>query len=791
MPTTRIFRLVGTFLPLLVLLVAVGEDRADVVILKDGTTLFGTVKREGQKVLENGVFIPVGNGFFVLDDDVRRIVFSFRQVQDVDEKEVIKVKELVVLRQKFTPFTTAQRVEPFGPILEVTNFDGNWDRTFKYQPTKGGPFLTKQKMTHLNPYFAAVESQRHLWQAMYLTRELGPDAVVGLLHSHPDLKEKAGAVDPEKRMKVFRFLLQAGWHNAAEQELNRLLTDAPAEKDRVETARGILQQQRCQELLDDLEAGHKAGRHAWTQKQLANFPEGADERQQAKVRALQTKYEAAEEALTTARRFLKELPPLVSPEAHKPIFAEAAAAILNELNIDNYERLETFGKLAKQAERDKKEAKPTIPSPGDLLALAVSSWLLGNGSAEAKAETGLRLWKARKLVQDIQKTHSAPGREKLLERYEQDKTDLVPFDELAQLIRFLPPIEPESKLSTDLMPLETKPVQGRGKAHNYIVQLPAEYHHSRTYPVLIVLHQSIEKPTDALERWIKLAGQHGYILVAPEWTANAAQLRPQYTYSAEEHAAVLESLQDLKRRFNVDTDRVFLTGLGQGGDMAFDVGLSHPDQFAGVVPMGAQPRYHAKSYAVNGQFLPFYVVCGELAGDAPKAIREQFKTWVSRGTPALYVEYKGRGHEPFTGELPYIFEWMNRKKRASATPELSECLAMRPTDNRFYWLTGDSLNPRSINDIAKWNSLTAPGTLQGKLTEGNQISVYVKNYKKVTIWLGPGGVIDLTKPVSISLNTGLRVKEKMLTPSLATLLEDFYQRGDRQRLFVVKVELGL
>ena len=109
--------------------------------------------------------------------------------------------------------------------------------------------------------------------------------------------------------------------------------------------------------------------------------------------------------------------------------------------------------------------------------------------------------------------------------------------------------------------------------------------------MLVVLHQSGETPEEMLKRWSNAAGENGYILVAPEWTEG---LGGAYSYSDHEHAVVLDTLRDLRRRFAVDSDRVFLFGLGQGGEMAFDVGLSHPDLFAGVLPMSAGPRKFAR-----------------------------------------------------------------------------------------------------------------------------------------------------------------------------------------------------
>jgi len=788
-------RLVPLF-TLLALVATASFDHAGVLILKDGTTLIGKIRREGQSILEGGQMVKIGNGFWALDDDhtlperkdfyVRRFIYSQRLVQDVDDGAVGKPNEWVVLRQPLTPFVTAARIEPIGPILGATEWDINWERQFKFQPLKQPVVTTKQRITTLTPYCFCVESSRFLWQQMYLTRELGPERTVRLLYSHPELREPAGTADPAKRTRIIRFLKQAGFYDAAERELDLWMKDAPGDKARIEEERGDMRRLRSREMLDELERAHKAGRHVWVEKRLPTFPQEFSDSKA--LRALQAKYETADESLTAARRLLNDLPPKVSPEAHRVIFTEAAAAILRELNIDNHERLDTFVALGKQAERDAKAGRPVAQTPGDLMALAVSGWLLGNGSAEAKAAAGIRLWHGRRFVFEYLKTATAPGRQQLAEEYQKTESEALAYDELAQLISLLPPIEPEEKLATDVMPLETKLPWAGKQTTNYLVQLPREYTHGRAYPVLVVLHQAIEKPAETLGRWMDLAQQHGYILIAPEWGGGNA--RPGYNYSAEEHQAVLDSLRDLQRRFNVDSDRVFLAGAGQGGDMAYDIGLSHPDLFAGVAVMGAQPRYFAKAYALNGYHLPFYVVAGELASEAPKAIREQFKTWVLRGHPSLYVEYKGRGQEWFAGELPNIFDWMNRKKRATATPELPEVWSMRPTDNRFYWLSGDSMNKASINSISNWRPLLAPATLQGRIAESNTINLYAKNYRQVTLWLAPG-MVDFGKPVTVMLNTGTKLNQRMITPNIGTLLEDFYLRGDRQRLYVAKIELNM
>ena len=97
------------------------------------------------------------------------------------------------------------------------------------------------------------------------------------------------------------------------------------------------------------------------------------------------------------------------------------------------------------------------------------------------------------------------------------------------------------------------------------------------------------------------ATRHGYIVIAPVWTV---EHQKQYGYSAHEHAAVLNSLRDACRRFSIDTDRVFLSGHSMGGDAAWDIGLAHPDLWAGVIPIVAQSDRYCALYWENAATCP-------------------------------------------------------------------------------------------------------------------------------------------------------------------------------------------
>jgi pimeloyl-ACP methyl ester carboxylesterase len=802
----------------LCILISWSSSQADLVIFKDGYTLQGKIKRETTQFIDpaSGVQMPVPklNGFFMVDDEARRMAFSPRQVQEVPDKESAREAESIRLKSPIVP-RSKFKVPPWQ-IVAVTDWDNKWDRVMTIS-TPDGRAKVQQHLSLLTPKIASIDARDYQWKTYYLTREFDPGTVRKLLAQHPELKMTGDSADAAKRFRIFQFFVQAGWYDKAVGELDSIQKDLPDQKDKVESARAELKKLLAWQYVDLLEEGHKNGRHHWVQASLANFPQqGMEEKLIARVNALRATYETLNKNLTVARRFLEEL------SAQAKMFKEAAVVIGSELDHDTVNRLGPFMKLAQQAEGERKRDRTPDQTPEQLLALAVSGWLLGNSSAEANAETAARLWRARQFVLDYQKTHASGSRDKMLSDY--DSKQGVPFDELAQLIRSLPPPEP-----FDLAALKNGPwaagalpfrpaaiywalfaVQKLAppssfslradfpstyrKGPNYFLQPPPEYHHSRSYPVLFVLHEGGEKPEDMLKRWSAPAAQHGYILVAPEWRAGTGD---SYEYTAEEHRSVVEVLRDLRQRFQVDSDRVFLFGQGEGAKMAYDVGLSHPDLFAGVLTMGGAPHYFAKAYKQNAQYLAFYVVDGDYDGDTAKDNRQQFEYWIGRAYPAISVQYRGRGREWFDGEVPSMFDWMSRKKRSAAFPELGrpgagagygeEFRSMRPTDDHFYWLSGEGLHDRHVNNAKKWSSKVGPALLQARSTESNHFTVNAHGFKQVTVWLGPG-MIDLEKPVTVHMNSRINWANRKVQPSLRTLLEDFYLRGDRQRLFFAKLE---
>jgi hypothetical protein len=793
MRTYRLLSLLG--LALVALLLGAVDSQAHILIFHDGFMVHGKVLKPGSFQIDpaTGSAVFMTKGTYFIDAGARRIFFSHHQIppEGVLDKDLYQESDLVKLALKV--YRSGPRMYPLTHIVGATEWTKDWDRVYKINASFGR-FHVDQKLGLLTPHYLRVDARKYEWSAYYMTTEFTPATIRSLLYSYPELKSESARQDTAWRLQVYRFLAQAGWYDQAEDELAAIVKDNPNEKEKVAGYRESLKQLKILQWHDAIERAHQAGQFKWVQENLAKFPrQGVDEKVLTGIRALKATYETANETLTLARRLLKDLPPRTG-SAYRKWFTEAAAVILENLDQENVNRLDSFLTLAAQAERDEKQKTKPANDPIQLMSLAVSGWLLGKEAAEAKVETAQRLWQARQFLLEYLKSDDAHDRELLLKKYQSAPTDALPIDELSQLIAFLPPPKAEKATGTEPLSLRTPPLAGRKKGLSYLVQLPPEYHVGRHYPVLFVLHQVGERAKDMLERVSFLAGQHGYVAVAPECDYPSGT----YGFTVEEHEPVTEVIRDLRQRFQVDSDRVFLTGGGEGGMMAFDVGFSHPDLFAGVLPVAGCPAKHSERYWPNAQYLPFYVVDGELAGELPKQNLLLFKKWVPFGYPAIYVQYKGRGVEWFPGELPIMFDWMNHKKdqfkRARAVPELGkiggtlsqEFQTMRSSDTRFYWLSTDGIRADHVIDDGQWKSRVIPATLQGYIREGS-INVTVRSLKQVSVWLSRD-MIDFTKPVTVRVNGVIRWNNRRVAPSLVTMLEDLYARGDRQRLYWAKLD---
>jgi pimeloyl-ACP methyl ester carboxylesterase len=335
----------------------------------------------------------------------------------------------------------------------------------------------------------------------------------------------------------------------------------------------------------------------------------------------------------------------------------------------------------------------------------------------------------------------------------------------------------------------------------YYVQLPPEYDPYRRYPVIVTLNGAATTPQQQIDWWAGgfneqsqmrtgQATRHGYIVVSPVWQK---EYQRKYEFSLREHACVLNPLRDVFRRFAVDTDRVFLTGHSMGGDAAWDVGLAHPDLWAGVMPIVATSDKYIRFYADNAALLPMYFVSGERDGNRLAENAVDWDSYLKRSSATLWdimvIQYLGRGHEHYHDEIQNLFTWMNLHKR-NFFPASFEAKSMRQWDNFFWYVEAGQFPATSIVHPVEWTGAnpprSKPASVEGKLLPKAVNGVNVDSTaRKVTVWLSPE-MVNFDERVTVNINN--KDIRGSFAPKVEDLLEDVRTRADRQHPFWLKVQ---
>ena len=129
---------------------------------------------------------------------------------------------------------------------------------------------------------------------------------------------------------------------------------------------------------------------------------------------------------------------------------------------------------------------------------------------------------------------------------------------------------------------------------------------------------------------------------------------------------VYDVLADVKRRYPVDEDRVYLTGASMGGGGALWLALTRPDVWAAVAPVCADVFPGTSDLAPNALNLPVRLFHGDLD---PSVRVESSRQWQRRlltlDSPVEYIEFPGIRHNAwdFAYKNGNIFEWFAKYRR--------------------------------------------------------------------------------------------------------------------------------
>ncbi|MDH3290898.1 MAG: alpha/beta hydrolase-fold protein [Gemmatimonadota bacterium] len=274
----------------------------------------------------------------------------------------------------------------------------------------------------------------------------------------------------------------------------------------------------------------------------------------------------------------------------------------------------------------------------------------------------------------------------------------------------------------------------------YALYLPPNFDTSRQYPLVISLHGAGSNHRLNLRRIFGRSNADGENDVEasryfPEWDdvdfiVASPYARGTMGYQGVAEKDVLDVLADVKRRFPIDEDRVYLTGLSMGGGGTLWLGLTRPDVWAAIVPVCPAPPEGTNALAPNALNLPVRILQG---GADPVVRPESVRVWVERlkalGTHIEYDEYPGIGHDSWVPAYAngQIFGWFAQFER-NPHPNRVRFVSDRYKYHSAYWVQLDALSPGTLASIDA--QLTAPNRIAVTTSELEGFTLHLAGHPR-------------------------------------------------------------
>jgi dienelactone hydrolase len=331
-----------------------------------------------------------------------------------------------------------------------------------------------------------------------------------------------------------------------------------------------------------------------------------------------------------------------------------------------------------------------------------------------------------------------------------------------------------------------------GLTYDLALAVPLTYQPSKGYALIICLHGAGFTGDAYLERWQSRLGED-YILACPTYPAGAW-----FTRRAED--LVLATIRQVRQRYHVDPDRIFLTGMSNGGIGTWLIGMHHAPLFAGLAPMASGLDDVLMPFLGNLRNTPVYIIHGVKDQVMPVVLsRTIARELTALGYPHVYREHEGEhpmagGHYFPREELPALVTWLNAKRR-NPLPTRLTLVREASRFQAFAWVRLDVTEPIAafsddlIDKRDRRITEREYARLEATILPDNRIEVRTERIQRFTLFLNDR-LIDPAKSVKIVAN-GQVSFEGPVTASLETLLRQARLQQDPRELFPFQVAVAV
>ena len=345
--------------------------------------------------------------------------------------------------------------------------------------------------------------------------------------------------------------------------------------------------------------------------------------------------------------------------------------------------------------------------------------------------------------------------------------------------------------------------------HYYAVTVPAAYDPARRYQVRFQLHggvmaRSTNQPRNAGDIGA-LAGAEQFYVIPYGWT--------DAPWWSEDQVLNMTAIVDtLKRTYNIDENRVVVSGVSDGATGAYYLAMRETTPFASFLPLNGFIMVLANIdagvrddlYPNNLRNKPLFVVNGGRDRLYPISAVEPYVLHMKKTGVAIdyHPQPLGEHNTAWWPEMKDPFEKFAADHPRDPSPARLTWETSNLKHNRAHWLVIDKLgaqgndarNMPDVNDFSPVDVMAVPlferRDRSGRVDlvrTGNAVEATTRGVAAYTLLVSPD-VFDLTQPIKVTSNGRVAFDAKV-EPSVSTLMKWAARDNDRTMLYAAEISI--
>ena len=343
------------------------------------------------------------------------------------------------------------------------------------------------------------------------------------------------------------------------------------------------------------------------------------------------------------------------------------------------------------------------------------------------------------------------------------------------------------------------------------LEVPADYTPDRKWPLRVSLHGGVGReapgPRDPAPRPLtNRIPSTGELVLHPRAYAQAEW------WTKEQVDNIARLVERVKRAYNVDESRIYLTGISDGGTGVYFFGMRAADAWAACLPLNGHPLVLANPdtgadgelFSGNLANCPLHIVNGGRDRLYPAASVEPFIDMFKHGgIPLVWQVYPEANHDTswWPEERSKYETFLAAHPRQPHPSSITWESERTDRYNRFRWLLIDKLGKRAsdvaLPDVNTFETGTGyrrslydrahPSGRVDATRSGNTFDIKSRGVQELTLLLSPDA-IDFSKPVQVMVN-GKPAHNAIVKPDPATMLKWAARDDDRTMIYGAELKV--